>query len=161
MSVRIFFVSALLLLSTASYAQEVQSLGDVARQARKAKAQQELDPATNSEATAQAKPGPVSAPQFFGWIAGGMAGTDIVAAVRARGIGFKLDQTFEDNLRLATGSADLLKQTQDLPQYPVPSQADAASVALLAQAASSIRQEDYKGAFTNISNALAIDPANP
>jgi len=156
---RLFFAGVLLLSITAN-AQDTQSLGDVARQARKERAQQELGPAAESAATAQVKPGPVSESQFFGWIAGGMPEAEIVAAVHSRGRSFTLGQTFEDNLRLATGSTDLLKQIHDSPQNPVANAEDTAAANALAQAASSIRREDYKKAFTNISKVLESDPAN-
>ena len=163
MPTRLFFAGILLVASIAAGAQDTQSLGDVARQVRreKDKAQQELGPTTESETTAQVKPGPISESQFLGWIAGGMSDADIVAAVRSRGISFTLGQTFEDNLRLATGSTELLKQTQDSPRNPVASSADTAAANALAQAAASVRQEDYKKAFTTISKVLESDTANP
>jgi hypothetical protein len=79
-----------------------------------------------------------------------MPEADIVAAVHSRGVSFALAQTFEDNLRLAIGSIDLLKQIQDSPKNPVTSPVDAANAKLLAQEASFIRGEDYRNAFSPI-----------
>jgi Tfp pilus assembly protein PilF len=157
---RLFFAGVLLVLSTVAHAQNTQSLGEVARQVRKEKAQPELGPAAESATTAPVKPDPVSESQFFGWIAGGMPEADIVAAVQSRGVSFALAQTFEDNLRLAIGSIDLLKQIQDSPKNPVTSPGDAANAKLLAQAASFIWGEDYRNAFSNISRVLENDPIN-
>lgn len=158
---RLFFAGTLLAFSTVAHAQDTQSLGDVARQVRKEKTQQELGPAAESATTAPVNPGPVSESQFFGWIAGGMPEADIVSAVHSRGVSFALEHTFEGNLRLATGSIDPFKQIQGSPQNPVTTPVDAANAKLLAQAASSIREGDYKKAFTNISKVLESDTANP
>lgn len=158
---RLFFAGALLAFSTIAHGQDMQSLGDVARQVRKQKTQQELGATAESATTAPGKPGPVSESQFFSWIAGGMPEADIVSAVHSRGVSFALEHTFEDNLRLATGSIDPLKQILGSPQNPVTTPVDAANAKPLAQAASSIREEDYKKAFTNISKVLESDTANP
>jgi Tfp pilus assembly protein PilF len=158
---RLGFAGALLLPSAfMAHAQVSQSLGDVARQVRAERNQQQPGSTAESETSVQAQPGAVSESQLFGWIAGGLPEASIIATVRSRGRGFALGQDLADNLRLATGGIALLEQLSGSQPNPTATPVDASNAKLLARAASFLRAEDYRNALANISKVIESEPTN-
>jgi tetratricopeptide (TPR) repeat protein len=159
-------------VAISTVAQEPETLGDVARRLREEKAAQ----ANSVQPPAQEGPqsdlaiagdksllssGPISQLQIFAWIAGGMAGADLVHEVKARGLSFESDEPFIRQLVVTDSGSYLAVELRSTPRHvDTLVFENPAAVAQMYEAAISVQKQDYRSALKQIGPMIKSNPGD-
>jgi len=154
---------ALLLFGSLLPAQDSeQPLGDVARQARAARAHAaDSVPRISTANSPRHGNEPVSDFQLLAWIVGGMPTGDLLLELNTRGISFEPNQFYIEQLRSVCAGAQLIAALQKTPRYASAERAsDAEALNVLTEAGFALNRGQYLKASQAIVRLLRRDPNN-